>query len=149
MEIWAGKSALERIRDLLFQVVFRGERAQFNIELIPLETGVVFENKLFSVHAFQVSHRGPDCFGFVFEEKEHQEWPADRQRGDATNATGRVIQRTFNFVTCWLVWSGLAGHCERSSFGVQFMVRDWSLVGWTGGPRLMWPPMSSIVGCRG
>ena len=83
VEIWAGKSALERIRDLLFQVVFRGERAQFNIELIPLETGVVFDNKLFSVHAFPVSHRGPDCFGFVFEEKEHR--PFLNDRADALN----------------------------------------------------------------
>ena len=83
VEIFAGHTALERIRDLLFQVVFRGERAQFNIELIPLETGVVFDSKLFSVRAFPVSHRGSDCYGFVFEEKEHR--PFLNDRADALN----------------------------------------------------------------
>ena len=36
VEIWAGRSALDRIRNLIFGVVFRGETAQFKIEFIEL-----------------------------------------------------------------------------------------------------------------
>ncbi len=68
VEIWAGRWAMERIRDLIFGVVLRGARPPLEIELIPLEPGVLFEENGFTVSAFPVSHRGPDCFGFLFEE---------------------------------------------------------------------------------
>ncbi len=68
LEIWAGGWALERIHDLIFKVVLRGARPPMEIELIPIEAGVLFEANGFSVTAFPVLHRGPDCFGFAFEE---------------------------------------------------------------------------------
>jgi ribonuclease Z len=39
------------------------------IHLIEVETGVLFEGDDFSVSAFPVHHRGPDCFGYLFEER--------------------------------------------------------------------------------
>jgi len=69
MEIYAGRWALERIRDLVFGVVLRGTRAPIGIHLIEVEAGMIFEGDDFSVSAFPVHHRGPDCFGYLFEER--------------------------------------------------------------------------------
>jgi ribonuclease Z len=69
LEIFAGSWALERIRDLIFGVVLRGARSPLGIHLIEVQPGVLFEEDDFSVSAFPVSHRGPDCFGYLFEEK--------------------------------------------------------------------------------
>lgn len=69
LEIYAGRWALERIRDLVFGVVLRGAKPPMGIHLIEVETGVLFEGDDFSVSAFPVHHRGPDCFGYLFEEQ--------------------------------------------------------------------------------
>ncbi|NIM92826.1 MAG: ribonuclease Z [Anaerolineales bacterium] len=68
MEIRAGSWALERIRDLLFGVVLRGAKSPLTIDLIPIEPGLLYEENGFRVSAFPVIHRGPGCFGFLFEE---------------------------------------------------------------------------------
>lgn len=67
LEIWASRWALERIRDLLFGVVLRGARPTVDIELVPLEPGTLLEDGDLRLSAFPVSHRGPGCFGFLFE----------------------------------------------------------------------------------
>jgi ribonuclease Z len=72
MEIYAGPWALERVRDLLMGVVLRGEKPPMRIDFIPLEAGVLMDERKFRLRAFHVSHRGPDCFGFAFEEKDHR-----------------------------------------------------------------------------
>jgi ribonuclease Z len=69
LEIFAGGWALERIRDLVFGVVLRGARSSMRINLIEVQSGVIFEDGGFAVSAFTVNHRGPDCFGYLFEEK--------------------------------------------------------------------------------
>jgi ribonuclease Z len=69
IEIYGGRWALERIRDLVFGVVLRGARPPMGIHLIEVEPGILFEGDDFSVSAFPVHHRGPDCFGYLFEEK--------------------------------------------------------------------------------
>ena len=69
LEIYAGRWALERIRDLVFGVVLRGARPPMGIHLVEVEAGVLFDEDDFSVSAFPVHHRGPDCFGYLFEEK--------------------------------------------------------------------------------
>jgi ribonuclease Z len=68
LEIMAGAWALERIDDLLNRVVLRGKASPIPLRLTPIRAGVIFDDRDFSVSAFPVSHRGPDCFGFVFEE---------------------------------------------------------------------------------
>ena len=68
LEIWAGAWAIERIEDLIFGVVLRGTRPSIEIEMIPIEPGILLEDDNFRLSAFPVSHRGPDCFGYLFEE---------------------------------------------------------------------------------
>ena len=69
LEIYGGSWALERIHDLLFGVVLRGARAPMELRFHPIQEGVIFEAEDFRISAFPVYHRGPDCFGFLFEEK--------------------------------------------------------------------------------
>lgn len=78
LEIWGGRWALERIHDLLFGVVLRGARPPFKIDLIPVETGLLFEEGELRVSAFPVSHRGPSTFGFLFQESARRPFLADR-----------------------------------------------------------------------
>jgi ribonuclease Z len=68
LEIWAGEWAMERIHDLLFGVVWPGAKPPMKIELHIIEPGPLLEFDDLKVTAFQVEHRGPGCFGFLFEE---------------------------------------------------------------------------------
>ena len=78
VEIYAGAWALERVRDLLLGVVLRGADPALRIEFIELRPGVVMEDDKFWLRAFPVSHRGPDCFGFTFQEKSHRPFLAGK-----------------------------------------------------------------------
>ena len=69
LTIYAARSALDRIRDLLFGVVLRGVQPPMPIYFKEIGTGVFFEGDDFTVAAFPVQHRGSDCLGFTFEEK--------------------------------------------------------------------------------
>ncbi len=69
LEIYAGAWALERIRVLLYDVVLGGHHPPLDLALIPVRPGVIFEADDFTVTAFPVWHRGPDCYGYRFEEK--------------------------------------------------------------------------------
>jgi ribonuclease Z len=66
--IYGGRSTLEKIEDLIYRVVFRGGRAPMRIDFVWLQPGVILKGEDFDVVAFPVQHRGPDCFGFVFQE---------------------------------------------------------------------------------
>ena len=77
LEIYAGEWALERIRDLLFGVVLRGAKPPMDIQLKPIEEGIILEEQDFYVSAFRVYHRGPDCFGFLFVERTRRPFLAD------------------------------------------------------------------------
>jgi ribonuclease Z len=78
LEIWAGSWAIDRIRDLLFGVVLRGANPPIQIDLLEITPGVIFEENGFQVKAFPVSHRGPGCFGFVFEEPSRRPFLAEK-----------------------------------------------------------------------
>jgi len=69
LEIYGGRAALERVSDLLFGVVLRGNRPPMDLNLIPIEPGVFFETDTFTITAIPTQHRGADCFGYLFEEK--------------------------------------------------------------------------------
>jgi ribonuclease Z len=105
--IVGGKSALERIKDLLFGVVLKGRYPPVEITFQELEVGLVFDKGDFTVTAFSVNHRTPDCYGFLFEELPRRPFLVDKAeklkippgpwRGDlvggkeATLPDGRVI----------------------------------------------------------
>ncbi len=78
LQLYAGKSALDRIQDLLYNVVLRGAKAPMPIEFIALKPGLLFDEDDFTVTAFPVQHRGPDCYGFAFEEKSRRPFLNDR-----------------------------------------------------------------------
>lgn len=67
LEIFGGRSALDRVHDLLYGVVLRGKHPPMPLTLREITPGVFFETDGFSVSAFSVTHRGPDCLGYVFE----------------------------------------------------------------------------------
>ena len=109
LDIYGGRSALARVNKLLFQVVFPGKMAPVEINLNPLQPGqIIMEDDKFSLSAIPVSHRGPDCYGFLFQEKSRRPFLADNAaelgvpfgperaclvRGEAlTLPDGRVIE---------------------------------------------------------
>ncbi|GJM43104.1 MAG: ribonuclease Z [Ardenticatenaceae bacterium] len=108
VDIYGGRSTLKRVSDLLFKVVFPGGRSPLQIELNPIEPGIIMSDDKFSLTAFPVQHRGPGCFGFLFEEQPHRPFLAEKAnelgvpfgperallvRGEAvTLADGRIIQ---------------------------------------------------------
>lgn len=73
VEIMAGAWTLERVDALLYgvRVIGKGE-SPVKVTLNAIEPGVIFKADEFQVRAFPVYHRGPDCYGFVFEEKAHR-----------------------------------------------------------------------------
>ena len=47
----------------------RGNQPPMPLKLTEIKPGVIFDADDFTVTAFPVSHRGPDCLGYVFEGK--------------------------------------------------------------------------------
>ncbi len=77
-EIYGGSWALERVSDVIFGVVFRGVKPPLQIDLIPVEPGVLMEDDNFELSAFAVTHRGPGCLGYTFREKEKRPFLVDK-----------------------------------------------------------------------
>ena len=78
LEIFGGRSTLDRVHDLLYGVVLRGNKAPMPLHLNEVKPGVFFETDDFTVTAFPVSHRGPDCLGYVFEGKARRPFLNDK-----------------------------------------------------------------------
>ncbi len=108
LDIYGGRSALSRVANLLFKVVFPGPQPPVDINLVALEPGVIMEDDKFTLSAFPVSHRGSGNFGFLFQEKARRPFLAEKAdalgvpfgperrllvQGEAvTLADGRTIQ---------------------------------------------------------
>jgi len=69
LDVFGGRSTLDRVHDLLYGVVLRGAQPPMPLRMNEIKPGVFFETDDFTVTAFSVSHRGPDCLGFTFEGK--------------------------------------------------------------------------------
>lgn len=69
LEIFGGRGTLDRVHDLLYGVVLRGNLPPMSLQFRELKPGTFFEAEDFTVSAFPVTHRGPDCLGYVFEGK--------------------------------------------------------------------------------
>jgi len=69
LEIYGGRWALERVEDLIFGVVLRGATPPIQLEFVELSPGVILEDADFVLSCFPVTHRGPGCFGFTFQER--------------------------------------------------------------------------------
>ena len=69
LNIFAGRSTLDRVHDLIYGVVLRSNQPPMPLNMNEIKPGTFFDADDFTVTAFSVSHRGPDCLGYVFEEK--------------------------------------------------------------------------------
>lgn len=79
VSIYGGSYALERIHNLLYGVqIVHPTRSQIDIRLMEIGPSVIFDEEDFTVTAFSVSHRGPDCFGYLFEEKARRPFLAEK-----------------------------------------------------------------------
>jgi len=106
LTIFGGQWALQRVRDLM-DVVLRGGEVDTRLEYVAVQPGVIWSDGEMQITAFPVQHRGPGCFGYVFEEASRRPFLADRAeelgvprgperarlvRGEAiTLADGRLI----------------------------------------------------------
>lgn len=107
MEIYGGKWALDRVQALM-NIVFGRYQPPIHLDLIDLEPGPIMEDDSFQLSCFAVTHRGPDNFGYVFQERERRPFLVDKAealgvpsgperarlvRGEAvTLADGRTVQ---------------------------------------------------------
>ena len=93
IEIHAGSFALERIDALRYgvRVVPKGRASNLDLTLSPIQPGPLFEGEDFTISAFPVSHRGPDCFGFLFEE--HTRRPFLPEKAEALGIPVGPIRR--------------------------------------------------------
>jgi ribonuclease Z len=71
LTIYGGGWALERVRDLM-NVVLRGGEVQLRIDYYEVHPGVIWRHRNLAITAFPVVHRGPGCFGYLFEEESHR-----------------------------------------------------------------------------
>jgi ribonuclease Z len=69
LEIFGGRTTLNRVRTLIDDVVLRGNQTPMPLHFREIKPGMFFEAEDFTITAFPVTHRGPDCLGYVFETK--------------------------------------------------------------------------------
>lgn len=68
LDIWGGRWALDRVSKLM-GVVFGPAECPLTVDLYAVKAGMLMEDEGFRLSAFPVTHRGPGCFGYGFEEK--------------------------------------------------------------------------------
>jgi ribonuclease Z len=78
LSIYGGAFTLARVQALMEVVFGPGQIRNSGVELNQMDAGPLFENRTFTLTAFPVQHRGPDCFGFLFEEKSRRPFLADK-----------------------------------------------------------------------
>jgi ribonuclease Z len=83
LEIYGGQWALDRVHDLIYGIVLRGAKPPMDLQLLQIQPGPIFAEGGFTVTAFPIWHRGPDCFGYLFEEKPRR--PFIPEKADALN----------------------------------------------------------------
>lgn len=69
IEIYGTQLTLDRVHDLLFGVVLRGQRENSPVKLHVITPGTFFETEKFTITAFPVDHRGSSSLGYRFEER--------------------------------------------------------------------------------
>jgi ribonuclease Z len=78
MAIYGGKFTLDRVETLMYRIVFPGGRPPIQIDLVEIKPGVILKGEDFDVVAFPVRHRGPDCYGYVFQEHSRRPFLNDK-----------------------------------------------------------------------
>ena len=107
IEIYGGAWALQRVEDLM-RVVLRGDEVDMAVSLVEVQPGPIWRDGAMTITAIPVVHRGPGCYGYVFEEASRRPFLAEEAerlgvpngperrllvQGQAiTLADGRVVQ---------------------------------------------------------
>jgi len=78
VEIYGGRSTLDRVEDLIYRVVLRGARPPIRLSFVDVKPGRLMEDDSFELIAFPVTHRGGECFGYLFREKPRRPFLADK-----------------------------------------------------------------------
>ncbi len=76
--IFGGRSALDRVEDLIYRIVLRDAKTAVKLHFTEVKPGRIFDHKSFDVAAFPVTHRGSGNFGYVFREKPHRPFLAEQ-----------------------------------------------------------------------
>lgn len=78
LEIFGGKNTIQRVKTLLDEVVLVGKKPPMPFSYREITPGVIIDDADFTVSAFPVSHRGPDCLGYCFEQKARRPFLAEK-----------------------------------------------------------------------
>lgn len=78
LTIYGGKAALNRIQELIYGVVLRGNHPSAKLDLVQIDEGVFIDESDFTVTAIPVTHRGPDNLGYLFQEKGRRPFLAEK-----------------------------------------------------------------------
>lgn len=78
LNIYGGATTLRRVSALMDVVFGADQMPNVGISLNSMSEGLLFEDKQFTLSAFQVQHRGADCFGFTFAEKTRRPFLPER-----------------------------------------------------------------------
>ena len=78
LEIFGGRGTLDRVRTLIDDVVLRGNQTPMPLHFREIKPGIFFNAEDFTITAFPVTHRGPDCLGYVFEAKERRPFLSEK-----------------------------------------------------------------------
>jgi ribonuclease Z len=70
LSIYGGHWALQRVEDLM-KVVLRSDEVEMDVDFVSVRAGQIWENSTMTITAFPVTHRGPGCFGYLFQEANH------------------------------------------------------------------------------
>jgi ribonuclease Z len=76
--IYGGRAALDRVEDLIYKIVLRDAKTPVKLHFNEVKPGKLFGDKSFELSAFPVTHRGSGNFGYLFREKSHRPFLADR-----------------------------------------------------------------------
>ena len=77
IDLYGGRWALERVAALM-DIVLRGGEVDMTVDCHIVQEGLIWENDDMTIRAVPVIHRGPGCFGYVFEEKSHRPFNVEK-----------------------------------------------------------------------
>jgi ribonuclease Z len=76
--IYGGRAALDRVEDLIYKIVLRDAKTAVKLHFNEIKPGKLFSDNSFELSAFPVTHRGSGNFGYLFREKAHRPFLADK-----------------------------------------------------------------------
>ncbi len=76
--VYGGRAALDRVEDLIYKIVLRDAKTVVKLHFTEVKPGHLLGDKSFELAAFPVTHRGSGNFGYLFREKSHRPFLAEK-----------------------------------------------------------------------